>query len=76
MRYYCRGNFERKKSDQLLLVINTLGVTFDIGHVLVPAWEELRGQAVSVNEGDYLGGLGRTVRLRDRLQGGEMWVIV
>ena len=35
-----------------------------------------REQAVSVNEGDYLGGLGRTVRLRDRLQGGERWVIV
>ena len=25
---------------------------------------------------DYLGGLGRMVRLRDRLQGGERWVIV
>ena len=54
----------------------TLGVTFDLGHVLVLAWEELREQAVSVNEIDYLGGLGRTVRLRDRLQGGERWVIV
>ena len=30
---------------------------------------------MSVNEVDYLGGLGRTVRLRDRLQGGERWVI-
>ena len=32
---------------------------------------DLREQAVSVNERDYLGGLGRTVGLRDRLQGGE-----
>ena len=39
-------------------------------------WTERREQAVSVNEGEYLGGLGRTVRLRDRLQGGERWVIV
>ena len=30
----------------------------------------------SFNEGDYLGQLGHTVRLRDRLQGGERWVIV
>ena len=37
----------------------TLGVTFDLRHVLVLAWEEPREQAVSVNEGDYLGGLGR-----------------
>ena len=49
----------------------TLGVTFDLGDVLVLAWEEPREQAVSVNEVDYLGSLGRTVRLRDRLQGGE-----
>ena len=49
----------------------TLGVTFQLGHVLVLAWEEPREQAVSVNEVDYLSGLGRTVRLRDRLQGGE-----
>ena len=49
---------------------------FDLGHVLVLAWEEPREQALSINEGDYLGGLGRTVRLRDRLQGGEKWVIV
>ena len=54
----------------------TLGVTFDLGHVLALAWEEPREQAVSVNEGDYLGGLGRTVRLRDMLQGGEKWVNV
>ena len=54
----------------------TLGVTFDLGHVLVLAWEEPREQAVSVNEGDYLGGLGRTVLLRDRLQRVERWVIV
>ena len=54
----------------------TLGVTFDPGHVLVLAWEELREQAVSVNEIDYLGGLGRTVKLSDRLQGGERWVNV
>ena len=54
----------------------TPGVTFDLGHVLVLAWEEPRELAVSVNEIDYLGGLGRTVRLRDRLQGGERWVIV
>ena len=54
----------------------TLGVTFDFGHVPVLAWEESREQAVSVNEVDYLGGLGRTVRLRDRLQGGERWVNV
>ena len=54
----------------------TLGVTFDLGHVLVLAWEEPREQAVSVNEVDYLGGLGRMVRLRDRLQGGKRWVIV
>ena len=54
----------------------TLDVTFDLGHMLVLAWEEPREQAVSVNERDYLGGLGRTVRLRDRLQGGERWVIV
>ena len=46
----------------------TLNVTFDLSHVLVLAWEEPREQAVSVNEGDYLGGLGRTVRLKDRLQ--------
>ena len=32
--------------------------------------------SVCHNEVDYLGGLGRTVRLRDRLQGGEGWVIV
>ena len=52
-------------------------MTFDLGHVLVLlAWEELREQAVSVNEIDYLSGLGRTVRVRDRLQGGERWVIV
>ena len=53
-------------------------MTFDLGHVLVLAWdrEEPREQAVSVNEVDYLGGLGRTVRLRDRLQGDERWVIV
>ena len=31
---------------------------------------------MSVNEGDYLGELGSTVRLRDKLQGGERWVIV
>ena len=31
---------------------------------------------MSVNEGDYFGGLGRMVRLRDRLQGGERWLIV
>ena len=31
---------------------------------------------MSVNEIDYFGGLGRTVRLRDRVQGGERWVIV
>ena len=49
----------------------TLGVTFDLGHVLVLAWEKPREQAESVNEGDYLGGLGRTVRLRERLQEGE-----
>ena len=54
----------------------TVGVTFDLGHVLVLAWEEPREQAVSVNEGDYLGGHGRTVRPRDRLQGGKRWVIV
>ena len=54
----------------------TLGVTFDLGHVLVLAWEEPREQAGAVNEVDYLGGLGRTVRLRDRLQGGERWLIV
>ena len=53
-----------------------IDVTFDLGHVLVLAWEEPREQAVSVNEGDYLSELGRTVRLRDRLQGGERWVIV
>ena len=54
----------------------TRGVTFDLGHVLVLAWEELRKHAVSVNEIEYLGGLGRMVRLRDRLQGGERLVIV
>ena len=54
----------------------TLGVTFDLSHVLVLVWEEPQEQAVSVNEVDYLGGLGRTVRLMDRLQGGERWVIV
>ena len=54
----------------------TLSVIFDLGQVLVLAWEEPREQAVSVNEVYYLGGLGRTVRLRDRLQGGERWVIV
>ena len=48
----------------------TPGVTFDLDHVLVLAWEELREQAVSVNEIDYLSGLGLTVRLKDRLQGG------
>ena len=48
----------------------TLGVTFDLGHVLVLAWEESREQAISVNE------VNRTVKLRDRLQGGEKWVIV
>ena len=31
---------------------------------------------MSVNEGDYLGGLACTVRLRNRLQGGERLVIV
>ena len=51
-------------------------MTFDLGHVLVLAWEEPREQAVSVNEGDYLGGLGLTVRLRYRLQRGERLVIV
>ena len=45
----------------------TLGVTFDLGHVLVLAWEESQEQVVSVNEVDYLSGLGCTVRLRDRL---------
>ena len=54
----------------------TVGVTFDLGHVLVLVWKEPREQAVSVNKGDYLGRLGRTVKLRDRLQGGERWVIV
>ena len=54
----------------------TPSVTFDLGNVLVLAWEEPREQAVSVNEVDYLGGLGRTVSLRDRLQGGERWVNV
>ena len=29
-------------------------MTFDLGHVLVLAWEELREQAVPVNEIDYL----------------------
>ena len=53
-----------------------LGVTFDLGNVLVLAWEEPREQAGSVNEVDYLGGLGRTVRLRDTLQEGERWLIV
>ena len=48
----------------------TLGVTFDLGHVLVLACEEPREQAVAVYEVDYIGGLGCTVRLRDRLQGG------
>ena len=48
----------------------------DLGHVLVLAWEEPREQTMSVNEVDYLGVLGRTVRLRDRLQRGEKWVIV
>ena len=51
-------------------------MTFDLSHVLVLACEEPREQAVSVNEGDYLSGLGRTVRLKDRLEGGERWVIV
>ena len=51
-------------------------MTFDLGHVLVLASEELREQAVSVNEVDYLGRLGCTVRLRNRLQGGERWVNV
>ena len=30
---------------------------------------------MSVNEVDYLGGLGRTVTLKDKLQGGERWEI-
>ena len=29
-------------------------MTFDLGHVLVLAWEKPREQAVSVNEGHYL----------------------
>ena len=38
-------------------------MTFDLGHVLVLAWADLREQAVSVNEIDYLGGPCRMVRL-------------
>ena len=39
----------------------TLGVTFDLGQVFVLALEEPLEQAVSVNERDYLGGLGHMV---------------
>ena len=51
-------------------------MTFDFGHVLVLVWEEPREKAASVNDVDYLGGLDRTLRLRNRLQGGERCVIV
>ena len=81
--FFCLvGPLKKKKKAKKLM--SNLGcrrdqracVTFDLGHVLILAWEEPREQAVSVNEGDYFGGLGRMVRLRDRLQGGERWVIV
>ena len=29
------------------------GVTFDLAHVLPWAWQEVKGEAVSVNEADY-----------------------